>query len=291
MLAGVPMDHYFNLYLPSIVSGNPVADGSKHSAYRIRLMRHGGFATSNQKSGHKDIKAYIDRYEQEYRRLQGALAREKVVLKHIYCQTLDYRLYAHNFTENGWCLGISGFWLHQKRSGVNIFPRVIYNSEDLETDKGAPIKLMSNQSKLLQHPDMVKVGGQNAIPFQAKNVLDYIAEGRHSGGTPSVYLSMTRNPERIPAEVKRFHSMLAPRSAPPEQKAADRFIVLHFLAGGGGHMMALDMEAVEFFDPNYGVFTVANQSRQKLVDFLFRKFYPTCYPGVGVEDFFIIRIE
>ncbi|MCG8473763.1 MAG: YopT-type cysteine protease domain-containing protein [Desulfobacterales bacterium] len=291
MLAGTPMDHYFNLYIPAFVQGGAAAPGSKHAAYRAKLQRHEGFVSNTQKNGHKDINAYIGLHEQVFRTLKTTLARQRVVLKHMYCQDLDYRLYAHNFTTNGWCLGIAGFWLRQKRNGVNVFPNVIYNSYDLETDKGAPIKLMSNQQKLLEHAGMVQVGGQDKIPFQAKNVLDYIAGGHHSGGIPSIWLNMTNGKEQIGVQSRRLHSMLAPRAASAEEKAADRFIVLHFLEGGGGHMMALDMEAVEFFDPNFGVFTVANQSRQKLIDFVFQKFYPICYPRDRIKDFYIVRIE
>ncbi|MCG8470594.1 MAG: C58 family peptidase [Desulfobacterales bacterium] len=261
---------------------------TKHEAYFRTLATMPKFLERRQLSSLEETRSFIDSEVMGFARLASKISRERVVFQHMYAQDLDSRLYQLNQPGSGWCLGISGYWLRNKRQGINVFPNIVYNDEELSKSTGAPIKLMENQKKMKRlEAGLVDIGGTS---LGSKNTLDYIAGGKASNAPPVVNLDMTSGRGRIDAESRRFYSLLAPRGAQPGEYPPDMFLVGMTGKKWGKHMMALDLNGVEFFDPNFGVFAPANKSRQKLVDFLFKSFFPIFYDDIDVTAFKLYRI-
>ena len=301
-----PRQDFFTLYIPSLMRNMPVRGASAHRVHMFDLMGSAEFRKTGIIDNFGSVEAYARFHASRMEESSGSMSLYNVILKQVYCQSLDDRMYHNKHTASGWCLGIGSYWLKRKLEGVDIFPVEIFNHHELATAHSAPARLMANQDKLrkiikedkkkkqerkwyqkkVQDRVVIKDGMTGGI----KIALDYIAGGQFKKGNTVQKYDMTVDPNARKGHGKNFYKTLAPRTASFEQRMQDLFLVTHQVKGGGGHLMALDMSAVEFFDPNFGIFTAANGSREKLIDFLFTSFYPLFYTGSVITSFKLYRI-
>ena len=272
-----------SLYLPSIARKSSLKVPSRHRRYLEVLKKKPRFRDFSQSRPQEAI----TQLEERITRHSAELGRMHIVHLHNYSQALDIRLYHQSMSAAGWCLGISSYWLKNKKNAVDIFPHAIYTTPELCSRHGAPIKLMSNQDKLLKYGHGRVDHGR--LDLSVKNVLDYVAGGRATNRPPVTTFDMTRGTDLRRKMAYRFFRQLAPQRASREEKDRDLFLISQTTRDGDKHMMALDANAMELFDPNFGVFTVSNGRRPVLIDFLFVKFHDMFYPGTPITSIAVYR--
>lgn len=282
-----PIHDFFNVYVPCKMRGEePVVVSKAYDYIRMLVSMH-DFLQRIKCEDHQGAMDAVLRYVSGYAANAAAMVPWGVCFSHCYSQSLDYRVYQNTQPGYGWCLGFAAYWLKHKRHGVNVFPNTAYSDAELGSEMGTPIRLMKNQAKMVQADGAnVEIGAGNRA---LKNVLDYIAGGRHDNAAPVVKFDLTAEPGRIDAEIRKFMGVLSPNATPREARYRDLFII-GFTGDEGNHAMALDMRDLEFFDPNKGVISPSGGSREKLVHFLFRGFFPIFYPGKTISKFEIHRI-
>ncbi|MCG8472694.1 MAG: hypothetical protein MI742_12700 [Desulfobacterales bacterium] len=284
------MVDYFTAYLPAMVRNTSLTTPSKHRAYLNSLLFSHRFVQSSNENGFSDPRGYIQKTEDLCKQRHQRLTRQGVVITHIYDQRLDARIYTLSTTVKGWCLGIAAYWIKHKRNGDNPFPKTIYTSSELSKETGVPIQLMKNQDKLTKFFQGQTNVAPKGVAWNVKNALDYIAGGRYSNAGPVIDFKLHRGGRKLKDMCRQFFGLLAPKSAPGHVRARDRFIVVLNLESGG-HLAALDMVDVEYFDPNFGVMTTLKKNRKALVEFIFGSLSQVCYQGNSINSIQMYRIE
>ncbi|MCG8470727.1 MAG: YopT-type cysteine protease domain-containing protein [Desulfobacterales bacterium] len=235
--------------------------------------------------GRFDPKRFIERTVNDYRNNAWYLEhRFKIDLKYVYNQDLDIRPHQSKMPHvaAGWCQGLCSYWLKSKRMKKSPFPELIYDNPELSSDSGAPIKLMSNQKKLVEHADLIKTGDMDP---RLKNAMEYVLGGPSKNRAPVIHVEGgAMRKENVSQTCRQFQSALGRPSADGNQF----FISADFDVGS--HAIAMDLDGVELFDPNWGVFSSTYGGPKALVDFLFHGFFELYYPGTGFRQFYIARV-
>ncbi|MCG8473088.1 MAG: hypothetical protein MI742_14705 [Desulfobacterales bacterium] len=269
----VLMSDFFNKFLFSRIHGVPLDPTSKHLAYIHSLRSLERFLSVNDLKRAADVSEHVGMCIEFFKAIRKVCHAQGIAIKHHYSQDLDSRMYLHEVSQGGWCLGIAAYWLKKKSSGQDLFPSEIYQDKELREAYGTPIRLMKNQMQMIKHRGQVNAGGTD---IRVKNVLDYLVDGL--SGNPRANLVF--GGDQLKSEPDFLHrslySQLTPRSAPRAERRKDLFYVnIDFV--GKGHVLALDFESNELFDPTYGIFFPRNGSRELLVKFFFHHFFANCY--------------